>query len=128
MTARGDYLTVPDSPDWAFSGDFTIEFFVNSSAPWSGDMGFVSQGTDGYSYFRILVNAGRWFWEVFDSNVDLLGLSGLNASFDPAVMNLNKWYQYDLRSPWPHLDHLLQRPATLDPRPPPLPIRTIPGP
>lgn len=49
----GDYLTVPDSADWAFgTGNFTIDFWARHNSLASVNKGFCGQSTDGNNLFR----------------------------------------------------------------------------
>jgi hypothetical protein len=59
----GDYITVPDSADWNFTGDFTIDFWMYVVSLTAGtDMGIIEQSeiSSGYGYtpFTIMIKDG----------------------------------------------------------------------
>jgi hypothetical protein len=71
----GDYLSVPDSADWAYgTGDFTLDMFVRFAAlpAASAYMGFVGQYADSdsaWSNFYVYNNAGTYELKYSDGSV-----------------------------------------------------------
>ena len=82
---NGDYLTVPDSSNWAFgTGDFTVEFWVRPSAF--------------YNYITIIstrtgINSSCWSIGT-QAAAQMLFYAGAEIVRDPAAMTAGQWYHF----------------------------------
>ena len=86
----GDYLTVPDSDDWAFgTGDFTIDWwvrFVTTAVSHS----FFSQKTDTNNRYILYFNNNTIYWS------QLVGGSGGNNIAKAWTPSIDTWYHVAL--------------------------------
>lgn len=85
----GDYLTVPDSADWYFAADFTVECWVRFNTM-SQTAALVGQ------WDPTLVGNASWVLQVSPSSVDFVfydnpvgNLNNVTGAFTPAT---NTWY------------------------------------
>lgn len=86
----GDYLTVPDSADWAFgTGEFTIDFWVNFTA--IGPTTFYEQFVDSSHYIVLDYRSFTSTWEFFITN----GTTTANYTF-PWSPAMGTWYHIAL--------------------------------
>lgn len=71
LDGTGDYLSVPDSDDWNFTGDFTIDFWVRFNSL-SGDQFFAGQHPNGTPYWTLSkqISTNKIFWQTRDSPGD----------------------------------------------------------
>ena len=81
LDGNSDYLSIPDSPLWSFTGDFTIEFWslsnntgVNEYFIGNGDLRLGSGGTDGWCLGRHSA-AGGFAW-LTGTHGDISGTAG----------------------------------------------------
>ena len=87
----GDYISVDDSDDWYFPGDFTIDTwvrFTNLSAPDA----IAGQRQDGSNYFR-LTRANNAGGQLFCDYVTASGSLYFHCTF---VANINQWYHIEV--------------------------------
>lgn len=88
LDGTGDYITIPDSDDFAFgSGDFTIDCWVRFDSASTGDQTIFCQGSNGSSYARFVWDGTQWTY----SNVNL-SLT-INA---PDSLSNDTWYHLAL--------------------------------
>ncbi|MCX6751581.1 MAG: LamG domain-containing protein [Candidatus Nomurabacteria bacterium] len=92
----GDYLSVPDSDDWAFgTGDFTIDFwFYLTTFNASQYVTFVSQGPDSNNFFQIQIlengaTDNAYIAEVAGGVVLTTGGGSLGVN-----IAINTWYHF----------------------------------
>lgn len=84
----GDALTTPDSNDWAFSGDFTIDFWVRLTSTGT-EYELIGHGTASpqTGYVMAISATGELFFRVFNAGSSLLNLRSAASSFSAAT-----WY------------------------------------
>lgn len=85
----GDYLEVPDSPDWDYvNGDFTLDFWVNLHSKTGGDLnnwpGFISQNEAGTHSVRFAMYPTDilYFYVVNNSTILWYFQTPFNATLD----------------------------------------------
>lgn len=67
LDGTGDYITFPDSSDWAFgTGDFTIDMWLRFNSL-SGEQYIIGQYVDGNNYWEIAKNADNTLTVFFGS-------------------------------------------------------------
>jgi len=89
----GDYLTIPDSADWQFAGNFTIDFQVRF-ASLAGTQGLWAQTTSGSEYVEFYWDGSNWVFKLFTGNV-------LRVSFSAAdTLSTSTWYHVALIRGW----------------------------
>jgi len=98
FNGSGDYLTVPDSDDWAFgTGYFTIDFWVRYNNT-SGDIGIYGHGPSN-GFFMYTRSSDSTINVVIDAGATML-FSGtwapvINTWYHVAlVRNANNWYWF----------------------------------
>jgi len=89
----GDYLSVPDSTDWYFDGNFTIQFWVNfNSLPGSGSgIWLIGQQTDVNNRwsFHLGNNSGTYALSFVQY---VSGSININCSINLSSLNTDTWY------------------------------------
>lgn len=83
---NGDYLSVADSADWFFSGDFTIEFYAYITV--NGEFEFIAQRDASYPFWGFRRNVGgalRFFYVINSSGVTVTDITST------VVVGLNSW-------------------------------------
>jgi len=89
---NGDYLSTPDSADWAFgSGDFTIDFWVRFSSLTNEQM-FASQVVDGNNFWWVYKSSnadGNKLWMDFRIGSVTKGRYIMTNAWNCAI---NTWY------------------------------------
>jgi hypothetical protein len=89
MSNVGDsYLTVPDSIDWTFSGNFTVDCWIRISSNPSG-FGICGHGTSGPAngYGLRVTSTGALQFAVYNAGATLVSLSSATSEFA-----INTWY------------------------------------
>ncbi len=81
----GDYLSVPDSSDWDFSGDFTVECWFNTSAASTEQAIYGTEVTH--------TNNNRWaFWIDTDNKLGFFIRGVATSAQGTTVLNVSTWY------------------------------------
>ncbi|MBI4835503.1 MAG: IPT/TIG domain-containing protein [Planctomycetes bacterium] len=74
----GDYLTIPDSEDWTWSGDFTIDFWARFDA--TGSQVIFSHANDSDGYLRLGYDfTGQNWWLVETSTSQTFSDTGIST-------------------------------------------------
>lgn len=98
VAASSEYLSIPTSSDWYFTGDFTIDLQFNfNTPPTSGNSeDLVAQAQDGNNRWRLFVdnNAGTYDAS-FTSTVGGVNVIG-PLSFFPLTVSANVWHHLAL--------------------------------
>lgn len=93
VAASSQYLSLADSDDWYFTGDFTIDLLVKfNTLPSSGNTVFLGQFQDGshYFYFYMYTSDGV-YWSVFGN------YNGTTVGVKAGVAFVTgTWYQIEL--------------------------------
>jgi hypothetical protein len=90
---NGDYLSTPDSADWAFgTGDFTIDFWVRFAAdiPYGDYVAILAQQQDANNRWMLMAfrDAGGRGWEL----IHRTGGSVTIDVYNYVTINVNTWY------------------------------------
>lgn len=102
LDGTGDYLSVPDSAQWTFSGDFTIEMWIRPDSV-SGNMELISHATDANNHWRLRVTSGGALqWVVTSAAVNIVSMVSSNSLITAGgsfrhiavVRNGNSWAIY----------------------------------
>lgn len=90
----GDYLTIPDSPDWVFGdNNFTVDFWVKFAST-AGTQGLWAQTTDGTSYVEFYWDGSNWVFKLATANVFRVTLSAADT------ITTGVWYHVALIRGW----------------------------
>ncbi len=91
---NGDYLTIPDSDDWYFDGDFTIDCWVDlSSLPSDGiGRGIIGQSQDDNNqwFIRVWNNGGTDYRWQYAARID--GSYSIQCIPDYIPISTDVWY------------------------------------
>ena len=66
MDGTGDYLTIPDSPDWNLDGDYTIEMWIRPAAVNAGTRFIIHQHQDSSYRWQIFQYNTYWQTQLYD--------------------------------------------------------------
>jgi hypothetical protein len=91
----GDYLSLPDSPDWDFTGDFTVELMVMFVAS-PGGRGLIGHGGDKNSggdpgWLLFITMGGKFYFGLYDNSST--GVAYIDSGI---VATTNIWYHVAL--------------------------------
>ena len=95
LDASGDYISVPDSNDWNFTGQFTVECWARLASLTAGGTSHTLAG-----HYQVSGNLRSWWMRIVDGGGEIQAVcstDGTNiqtARFESAASTINTWSHY----------------------------------